>query len=116
MKKFAIGVAFIGLIALSGCGKNDCDKAADVIKAGMDQGCSGKDSTCWYCDCYNKGQMIGDDGKSCKAIPTTSTSTSTSATCDGSSLTSAQTCLNDETACKKPFVDLQGAACDLSKK
>jgi len=112
--------AMLGMVAVA-CGdddngKNACEKAADVAKAGMDDYCNGKADTCWFCDCYLKGQVMDMtvDGTnitySCKAPDPAST------TCDGSALDSANSCLANESACQSTASSTAEQACNSSSK
>lgn len=123
MKKLGILfvlAAMLGMVAVAcgddDSGKNACEKAGDVAKAGMDDYCAGKADTCWFCDCYLQGQDMDMtvDGTtvtySCKdRAPATTT-------CDGSALTSANDCLADETQCQSDMSDAAKAGCDNSSK
>ena len=123
MKKLSILFAFVAVFGLAvvACGddddKNACEKAADVMKDGMDSYCTGKADTCWFCDCYNQGQEmdVTVDGTtmtySCKA-PTATGET----TCDGSSLDSANTCLDNKATCESDASSAAQSACDASSK
>ena len=93
-----VAMAFV-FGACGGSSKNDCEKAADAMKAGMDTACNGKDAECWFCDCYNQGKTINDTMDGCKDI-TPCTGDQCTVDCTGDNLTNAQACLADEAACK----------------
>ena len=90
--------------------------AVSAAKAGMDDYCTGKADTCWFCECYLQGQDMDMtvDGTnitySCKAREPAST------TCDGSALDSANDCLADEAACQSNMSDVAQQACEGSAK
>jgi len=116
------------LCALPGCGGedsvNECERAADVRQAGLDQGCEGRSEECWHCHCYNQGMVVKVEVVSGKAVYSCApvdapepcvddpaTADVDECACEGKALTKAQECLADKEACRQVFVDMQDATC-----
>jgi hypothetical protein len=122
MKKFMVLAFIMGAAALvvGACGddddKNDCEKAADVVKAAADDACDGRSAECWACDCYNQNMGVHTtiDGTtvtySCEALTPGST------TCDGTTLSSAQSCLANETSCANDMTTAMNNGCTATPK
>ncbi len=110
MKKIVLVLAvFAALGMMIGCGSsdNDCDKAADVYVSGMDEYCSANAGDCVFCECYNAGQVVAEDG-SCED-PTDPGGDPVA--CEGEALTGAQDCLANEAECKAAASSAMQMAC-----
>jgi hypothetical protein len=123
MKKFMVLAFIVGAATLvvGACGddddKNDCEKATDVATAAANTACSGKSDTCWACDCYNQNLSLDFtmDGThivySCVTPDPVVTPT-----CDGTTLSSAQDCLANETSCANDMTTSMNSACTSTTK
>jgi hypothetical protein len=127
MIKFAlVWLAVCGLVL--GCGENgenECDKEAKIMKAGLDEGCEGRDDECWYCKCYNDGGKQvhtepGPDGAvySCvepeiePCVDDPETPDIDECGCEGKALADAEECLADEEKCRQRYIDMQDRGCE----
>jgi hypothetical protein len=111
MRAFAIVLAVVTASALAGCGKNECEKAADLASTATDSYCSGKEQLCWFCKCWSTGLPLGLDSKSC-TVPIVASSAAVS--CDGSLLTGSDQCLTDQAACTAQYQAAAKLSCDGS--
>jgi len=101
MKKWMLMLAAT-MVMMVGCGKNECEQAADVYQEGTEEACKGK--SCALCDCLKK------DGDECKGVQKIG-NINNKAKCEDEALTEAEKCLNDKTACKKQAKDAVEQGC-----
>ncbi len=126
MKKLSVTLAVVMALGLlvTACSSsdddNDCVKAANVMLAGMDEACSGKDD-CAFCKCWNDGhKSLAQDGETCEEPQSTECTDNPDTevdecACEGQALDAAKACLADETACKKPMKDTVDMVCSAGQ-
>ncbi|MCL2178578.1 MAG: hypothetical protein FWC28_02235 [Proteobacteria bacterium] len=102
MKKLMMLLVVAMATMMFGC-KDDCEKAADVGTDAREAYCKGK--SCEACKCINNSKAEG--------CPTASNSDSNvEVKCEGTALTDAEKCLDNESKCKDDAVAGIKAVCD----
>lgn len=100
-----------------------CEQVAELTRAKYVAACAGKDSLCTYCECFNQGLKLETtvDGTSvvfsCVEPASAPGEATTSTSCEGSTKTTAQACLDARQTCiVDPATAVTTAACDATYK
>ena len=93
----------------------ECAQATDLMTSAMSAACAGLSSSCWYCDCANRGEIIdfaSDGSFACTKAPASPAATA----CSGSALEAAHNCLADRATCARVMRDLAAEECAATSK